>query len=309
MARQALEDFQHLGTRREQAQALSALALMMHMDQEHEGALDLYNEGLALSQVDATSWGHQRDVLKSNSGVLHLQLGDIDQAQALIEDTAYLAQGRSDHQAQHLQVLLGVLMHRQERFGAAVHCFQTLKQTLHAAHASADLHTLLDGFIALSAQAQHPDPSHAETIGRALGIDLPPIAPLWQALLHRLFRAESELLHAHEDVILLTIHEEERWLELDQRVDMKRRGPMWRLLLCLARAHEQQPAQPVHAIDLFLQGWPQAQGSIPETGMHRLYSTMNRLRRLGFEALIMTLDEGYLLQLNTRITWSTTPTP
>ena len=315
MMQSALKSFQALGVRRAQAQALGALAMMMHADEQHQGALNLYDEGLAVSGVDATSWGYQRDALKGSYGLLRLQMGDVDEAHELIEHAAYLVQGRADPQAHHLQVLLGVLLYRQGRFDAAHHQFESLRDALKGASSapSESLNTLLHGFIALNALARDPD-AEAEALQGAMGlayaVEERELTHLGQALLHALFVTEYERLSACADDAALEIHAEERWVRrLDERVDMRRRGPMWRLLLCLARAHREQPGQPVHAVDLFLQGWPQTCGTIPESGMHRLYSTMNRLRNLGFDSIIVTLNEGYLIKPATKIVWIAEETP
>ena len=313
---EALERFQAGGLRRLEAQTLSALGLLFHLEQEFERAEELYGTSLGLGQVDSTSWGAQRDSLKADYGLLQLEAGSLNAAQDLIEQTAHLSHLRPGDASLKLQVLLGVLSYKNGQFDLAHHGFEQLKASSLLAEQTPEVrhttHLLLDAFDALVQRARSPQqeagawPPQGGVIAQAMAWDPDQAKQDWLRLLHRLLQREVQAADGgHQVPVELRMDREARWFELEGegRVDMSRRGPMRTILLTLARAHHQTPGVPVHAVDLFVAGWPDHHGTIPESGLHRLYSTLNRMRKLGLEGVLMTELEGYVLDPRVSLTF------
>lgn len=77
----------------------------------------------------------------------------------------------------------------------------------------------------------------------------------------------------------------------DDEVDIRRRGPARLILLQMAR----RPGTAFDLAELFEIGWPE-QGNIdPEAADKRVYAAVGTLRKLGLGDLLMTTDQGYLL--------------
>lgn len=76
--------------------------------------------------------------------------------------------------------------------------------------------------------------------------------------------------------------------------DFSRRGPLRLMLLALARTHDATPGECLTVDDLVAAGYPD-EVMTPESGRARVHTAVRRLRKLGFSELLMTRDEGYLL--------------
>ncbi len=92
----------------------------------------------------------------------------------------------------------------------------------------------------------------------------------------------------------LTVQRDGAWFSLNDqpRVDMRRRGAAKRILVYLAERGT--GADPAEASDLVEAGWPDEIITY-DAAMARVYTTLNRMRALGLEDAIITVDEGYAL--------------
>ena len=85
------------------------------------------------------------------------------------------------------------------------------------------------------------------------------------------------------------------WFETaNGRVDVARRGAVRRILAALATRRASAPGEALGVDDLFSIGWPGER--IPyESQVRRVYTAIWTLRTLGLDGLLLTRDEGYLL--------------
>jgi hypothetical protein len=78
------------------------------------------------------------------------------------------------------------------------------------------------------------------------------------------------------------------------RIDLVRYGPVRRLLDRLVVARLSEPGVALTAEALIEAGWP-GERMRHTAGLLRVYSAVRRLRRLGLEPVLITRDDGYLL--------------
>jgi hypothetical protein len=92
----------------------------------------------------------------------------------------------------------------------------------------------------------------------------------------------------------LRLAEDGTWFETGAgRVDVARRGAVRRILSALAN-HRSESGRPLKVDELFEIGWPGER--IPyESQVRRVYTAVWTLRTLGLESVLLTRDEGYLL--------------
>lgn len=116
----------------------------------------------------------------------------------------------------------------------------------------------------------------------------------------RLVRDAMETAPSHR----LELDREGRKFRLDDAAvtDISRRGALRRILVCLAKASAERPGNPVTTDDVIDAGWPDEQ-ILYDAALSRVYTTMNRLRSLGFEPWIHTLDDGYVLDPTLTVEW------
>lgn len=89
---------------------------------------------------------------------------------------------------------------------------------------------------------------------------------------------------------------EARWFAPDggQRIELGRRGALRLVLQRLVEARLASPGRGLSAAELFEAGWP-GERIKHESATARVYTTVQRLRGLGFGAALVTHDDGYLL--------------
>jgi tetratricopeptide (TPR) repeat protein len=87
-----------------------------------------------------------------------------------------------------------------------------------------------------------------------------------------------------------------RWLDTPggARVSLARHGSMRRVLDALVARRLDGPGVATTADELLATGWPGERVRY-ESGLLRVYTTIRRLRRLGLEGVLLTRDDGYLL--------------
>ena len=93
----------------------------------------------------------------------------------------------------------------------------------------------------------------------------------------------------------LAVSEDGTWFEVaGTRVDVARRGAVRRILAALATTRLDEPSRALSVDELFQIGWPGER--IPyESQVRRVYTAIWTLRTLGLETLLLTRDEGYLI--------------
>jgi hypothetical protein len=88
---------------------------------------------------------------------------------------------------------------------------------------------------------------------------------------------------------------EARWIALGgERIDLARYGPVRRLFDRLVTSRLEAPGASLSAEALIAAGWP-GERMRHSAGLLRVYSAIRRLRRLGLEQVLVTRDDGYLL--------------
>lgn len=88
-------------------------------------------------------------------------------------------------------------------------------------------------------------------------------------------------------------------LPTGEEVDLSRRGPLRRILLALAKAHQRGEAIDVNAT--VEAGWP-GETLTADSGTARVYTAIRTLRRLGLEGWLLTRDDGYTLREDLAVT-------
>jgi hypothetical protein len=95
---------------------------------------------------------------------------------------------------------------------------------------------------------------------------------------------------------VLVISPDARWCRLPDGSEVEfTKGRALRLML--ARLFEERLRAPGGALtidDLFASGWPGERAS-PEAIENRVYVGISRLRKLGFKGLLLSRDDGFLL--------------
>ncbi len=113
----------------------------------------------------------------------------------------------------------------------------------------------------------------------------------------------TERVSALAPKIVLRLDLEARSFVLGERaVDLRRHGPLRKLLLELAR-HRERGDQADLTVDAMLHaGWP---GERPrgDSGVARVYMAIRRLRALGLESVLRTNEHGYALDRSVEIRW------
>jgi len=80
-------------------------------------------------------------------------------------------------------------------------------------------------------------------------------------------------------------------------VDLTRRRALRAILQRLAQQHVARPGEPLGLAQVLEAGWPgERMGA--DSGARRVYVTINRLRKLGLGALVLTMGDGYMLSPN-----------
>jgi hypothetical protein len=95
-----------------------------------------------------------------------------------------------------------------------------------------------------------------------------------------------------------------RWFELEggMRINLGRRGPLRRALIALARLRLATPGSGLSTEKLIEAGWP-GEKIVHDAALARAYTTIQRLRSLGLQHVLMTSDEGYLLDPKVALRW------
>lgn len=77
-------------------------------------------------------------------------------------------------------------------------------------------------------------------------------------------------------------------------IDLRRRGPLRRIVLALAQQQHREPGKALSVTDMFAAGWPEQKVS-PRAAAARVYTAMYTLRRMGLRSVLIRRDDGYVL--------------
>jgi len=113
----------------------------------------------------------------------------------------------------------------------------------------------------------------------------------------KLTPAEAVAAELAHPVTGLVIGAGGRWFQPDggSRINLGRRGPLRRILLSLAQQRLERPGIGLDVQSLIEAGWP-GEKILHKAALSRAYTTIQRLRALGLQDVLLTSDEGYLLQ-------------
>ena len=94
----------------------------------------------------------------------------------------------------------------------------------------------------------------------------------------------------------LSLAQDATWFRIDDgpRIDLQRRGSLRRILSALVDARASSPGAAVSRDDLLAKGWP-GQKLHPEAASKRLRVAIATLRTLGLRSILLTRDDGYLV--------------
>lgn len=210
--------------------------------------------------------------VEGGRGVLALLAGDLDEARRRFEEASLVQEppGRPRWSVLLLEAR-GILAARQGEATTA--------------------RRLLDRAVALAAPLPRSLREGIEHTAAVLRGDAAPETT--SSLRARLQRTLAEV-SARATLPVLRVGPEARWFALDgEPVDLSRRGAPRRILAALVDARDAGEELDVHAI--VAAGWP-GEELHPEAGRARAYTAIRSLRRFGLEEVLVTRDEGYVLE-------------
>jgi tetratricopeptide (TPR) repeat protein len=107
-----------------------------------------------------------------------------------------------------------------------------------------------------------------------------------------------------DDETRLRVDRDLSWFQIDDaaRVDIRRRGAARRILGALAHKRVEAPGDAMTTQELVDVGWPD-EVLVPESGARRIYMTISRMRDMGLEDVLETIDEGYRIDNDVRVAW------
>jgi predicted ATPase len=257
-----------------------------------------------------------------NRALSDLDLGNLERARHYLEQTRELSERVSHHRlVAHATLCLGVAAHLESDLSAArgllVEAGEAAEESREIGSLGATRAHLAAVYARLgeidvaeeqleaarSIAARFPGP-WVDRVTRAMAIlvegtgDLDDIEdePVHVRLAKHVVRSSL----GDDDRPTLRIGREGEWMELpgEERVDLSRRGPLRRLLVALAKAHDSKTTLSV--FDLVDAGWPEEKIQ-PDAAAGRVYAAVRTMRKLGLEPFLLTRDEGYLFDPDSRV--------
>ena len=112
--------------------------------------------------------------------------------------------------------------------------------------------------------------------------------------LESLRRAVVHWLAAQESTIVAPEHG--RWIvsPAGAQLDLASRPTLRRLVRALVEARVSRPGEPIPRDHLIAAAWPEG-SAIDSASLNRLRVALSRLRRAGFEEVLVTTESGWLL--------------
>ncbi len=233
-------------------------------------------------------------------GVVSHFLGSLGDAQVALEEAVLLARREKDQYRSgiflpHLGAVLARLDARQSSRQAFAE-----GQAVAAASPNPNLrHTgeVLAGFAHLA--------ERADTAGAAACLPLAGDGPAARSsdvrIAARLLRSAIEAQGAPA----LVLDREARWFAMPgrRRVDIARRRTLRLLLKRLVERRLESPGAGLTSTDLVAAGWP-GEKMLPDAGAPRVYVAIAALRKLDLDDVLLTRDDGYLIDPRVRVAWA-----
>jgi predicted ATPase len=267
-----------------------------------EGKLGEAELGFARARDELRATGVKRleGVTECYAGVVHLRLGRRDVAQEVLEHAAAILVDVADNIWGALA--LGFLAAAQaslDRVDAAETSLVLARamQTSPAIHAAVDA---LEGVVDL-ARARRATGKAAkafrQSAERRKQIDSKLVASS-SDVRNALRVLEQALAEGTKEPGSIEVAEDGAWFRLPggEPIACGARPVLKRLLSELAK----RPRVPIAARDLVAVGWP-GERMLEDAATNRLYVSMNRLRKLGLGALLVSTDAGYVLDAPVRV--------
>lgn len=316
--RHGLELARTLGNRREAAIMMGNLGAVLTDRAEWDDAMELLTRGLRTTrELDDERAGA---VILGTLGAAHHARGNLARADELYEEASTL-HARNAAESHLLQIVLFRAILALEK-GQKAEAERFLERILEwpgpARTLWSDLAKVLqqvasgvvsDASVELTTQGLRPlrvAAQAARHLNRSSGMKSfveklhspqDGVAPVERWIGIRLVARLLDSDQAFEpEALKLAIDSNFYWFELaaQERVDIRRRGPARLLLEAFVRNHAEEPGEPLDLDALFQAGWPDEKISL-DAANKRVYAAIGTLRRLGFSDVLLTVDEGYLL--------------
>lgn len=329
---EAVELAREIGDRRQEALALQALGDSAFARRDWREALTWWEEAIAVH--DDLGHREAEAALRANIGAAHHRLGELDDARDAYEEalSSHRRFGAREPAAIALHAL-GALSAEQGDFDAAREQWQRAREAYVELRSESDVAAmdLCIGWLGdddaaerLSDAAERFDElgetSWGDVARASAGEKVADQEGLPGALIRArtatasdddverlgastfgriaLLAASSDVDDATDDHVTLRLGPEHRWFELDdgERVSLGRRGAIRRVLGALVDRLENAPGEGLDVWDLFEVGWPDEQSIDTDAAAERVYWSVKTLRnKLGFDELLLTRDDGYVL--------------
>ena len=278
---EALPQHRALGTLELEGALLGNLGAVHHRLNELDAARDCYRDALAIHrQTGARPYAM---VVWFALGILELECGHREDADAALARSAELAtqiQAVSDEAA--VLMVRAWLHDDPDLMAAAAMRFAEAGDEGWAALCRGETDSL-EGTPALIARLRTEPGVDPEAVSRSLHARA--ARACWQPSAEPAARREVDLV----------IDEGALWFEhAGVRIDLRRRKAPRRILAHLIDLRARAPRDAVDVYEAFEIGWPD-EVATAEAAADRVYWAIRTLRKLGLEHVLLTSDEGYLL--------------
>ncbi len=308
---EALEIFRALHNRRKMVVIIFQLAFVYTQTGRHERAERAYAQALEIIETAGLSKA-DRGALLRGRGETRFWRGRYAEAEADLTQALALIDKGSVVRLLYARAYLAATLAQQDRRAEARDHFEHVVAELE----DMDLPTersmarTLRGYL-YAAEARH---AHAKGDASAAQTALNQAFASVEAgenSAHTAFQDEARRLRDYLDEIIdaglvpapgtssgpvFEVAADTRWFRFGdaEPVDITRRGALRRILHELVDRRLTAPGEPVSLDEVIEFGWP-GETIMPDSGARRVYTTINRLRELGVHDIVLTTDDGYML--------------
>ncbi len=268
------------------SEALRSLGWAKLASAEIDAATTAFETAAKLSEAAGDPRG--RADVAAGRGILALLAGDPDAARALLGEA--LATHVVTRDAVREGAVRGMMMLLPEQLGEPVDVADLSRQVVELrATGQRWREALVLARLALAARAQGDGASEAAHLleaRAAAALASMPASKLVTSLVDARGSGDATLAVGFEGRSLR--------LPSGESHDLTRHGPLRRMLWALAVSRIDKPGVAMSTLELVEAGWP-GEKMKHEAATLRVYTTVRRLRALGLDAVLMTRDDGYLL--------------
>jgi len=247
---------------------------------ELERAVELATEG-------AEDWFRANYLLALATVLLEQDAHDL--AASHVGTATQLARRSGDERVlAHARALGATLAAREGDLDAATDGFARSRAAMEGAGWwVAGVHAVLEGHVDLARHGASGEAAHLEQARHRIA-EAPAESSMDVRVAVRVLRAAMS-----EDALVVGA-DGDYFEHAGERVDLRRRKAMRRMLAALADAREKTPGVALSLDALQAAGWPGEQMH-PESGARRVYVGIGSLRKLGLGEVLVTADGGYML--------------